>query len=258
MGPEVLESAMLARAGFRHAFFTRRGGHSPPPFDSLHFGAAGHDGATLAANVEVAAACLSVDPSKLYLATQVHGRDVAVLRGDEERGAVLAQRADALATRAAGSACGVKVADCVPVLVGDMRSGAVAAVHAGWQGTVANVVDAALRRLREEIGGEGKLVAAIGPHIQSCCFEVGDDIAAQLQACAPDRAVVDHRRGPRPYADLRAIIRSQLLAAGLGDGSIDDVKGCTRCDGSRFFSHRRDREASGRQLAAIVARARND
>jgi YfiH family protein len=253
VGPELLRSRLLDGAGFRHAFFTRRGGHSPRPFDSLHFGAAGHDKGTLAANVTVAADALHVGPASLYLVTQVHGRDVAAVRGDESRDAVLAREADVVVTKMAGVACGVKVADCVPVLVGDRVSGAVAAVHSGWQGTVADVVGAGVAALRHELGRDVDFVAAIGPHIEACCFEVGDDVAAKLAACAPGASVVRNDR-TRPHVDLRSIVRAQLRAAGLDDGAIDDVGGCTKCDASRFFSYRRDRETSGRLLSAIVAR----
>ncbi|HEY3594245.1 MAG TPA: peptidoglycan editing factor PgeF [Polyangiaceae bacterium] len=255
MDPQPLTSPMLARAGFRHAFFGRLGGHSPKPFDSLHFGAAGHDAATLAANVAVAERWLGLAPSRLFVVTQVHGRDVVVLDGSEEHGAVLARTADAVVSAAPGVGCGVKVADCVPILLADVASGAVAAVHSGWQGTVANVAGAAVSALRRELGGDGKLMAAIGPHIESCCFEVGEDVAAKLQARAPGDDVVDCTRGPRPYVNLRAIVHRQLLDAGLTGDAVDDVAGCTRCDAHRFFSYRRDRETSGRQLAAIVARS---
>jgi purine-nucleoside/S-methyl-5'-thioadenosine phosphorylase / adenosine deaminase len=252
--PEILHSSLLTGAGFRHAFFTRRGGHSGHPFDSLHFGANGHDPASLAANVRAAAAALGVDASRLYLVTQVHGRDVASVRGTEPRDDVLAREADVVLTAAVGVACGVKVADCVPVLVADRETGAVAAIHCGWQGTVAGVVGAGIAALRRELGHEGRLLAAIGPHIEVCCFEVGDDVASKLCASAPGHSVIDESRGPRPHVDLRKIVRAQLLASGVTDNAIDDVAGCTRCDEARFFSYRRDRENSGRLLSAIVAR----
>jgi polyphenol oxidase len=252
--PAFLQSSLLASAGFRHAFFTRRGGHSGHPFDSLHFGNSGHDAESLAANVRVAANALEIDASRLYLVTQVHGREVAVVRGTEERAEVLLCEADVVLTRAPGVACGVKVADCVPVLVADVESGAVAAIHSGWQGTAAGVVGAAIVALRGELGKDGRLMAAIGPHIEVCCFEVGDDVAGKLQGCAPKEAVVDRDRGPRPHVDLRKIVRAQLILAGVSNQAIEDVRGCTKCDGERFFSYRRDRERSGRLLSAIAAR----
>jgi YfiH family protein len=251
---EHLTSPKLVREGFRHAFFTRRGGFSPAPFDSLHFGSSGHAAEALAANVRTAAAKLAVDPARLYTATQVHGRDAIVVRGTEDRSEVLQRKADAVGSAARGVACGVKIADCVPVLVGDRASGAALAIHSGWQGTCANVVAAGVAALRDELGRDGELVAAIGPHIELCCFEVSDDVAQRLAACAPAVSVVDRGRGPKPHVDLRAIIRAQLDALGIANDAIDDVYGCTRCDAARFFSYRRDRENSGRLLAAIAVR----
>ena len=255
MTPELLQSPHLSREGFRHAFFTRRGGSSKAPYDSLHFGLVGHDGRDLAANVQAAAGALGVPVERLYVVTQVHGREAIALRGDEARDEVQQRRADVVLSRTAGVACAVKIADCVPVLVADRKSGAVAAIHSGWQGTVANVVEAGISALRREVGEVGDLVAAIGPHIESCCFEVGDDVAHELAARAPGVDVIDRHRGPRPHVDLRKIVRAQLVALGVTNASIDDVPGCTKCDADRFFSFRRDREASGRLLSAIVARS---
>lgn len=251
---EHLQSPRLARAGFRHAFFTRRGGFSPAPFDSLHFGATGHPAEALLANVRIAAAELDVPPARLYTATQVHGREVIVVRGDEDRSEVLQRKADAVVSGARGTACGVKVADCVPVLVADCTSGAVAAIHSGWQGTCVDVVGAGVAALRTEIGSDGDLVAAIGPHIEVCCFEVGDDVAERLAACAPRVPSIDRTRGAKPHVDLRAIVRAQLVLLGMKDDAIEDVRGCSKCDAARFFSYRRDRENSGRLLAAIAVR----
>ena len=254
MTAEFLQSPLLAGEEFVHAFFTRRGGNSPPPFDSLHFGVTGQSADALAANVAAAAGALAIDPARLYTVTQVHGRDVMVVVGNEDRADFLRKRADAVVTTTAGIACGVKVADCVPVLLGDRASGAVAAIHSGWQGTEVNVVAASVATLQSVLGGAGDFVAAIGPHIEVCCFEVGDDVAARLSACAPHVDVVDSRRGSRPHVDLRKVVRAQLEHAGLRGEAIDDVRGCTKCDGARFFSYRRDRDDSGRLLAAIVAR----
>jgi hypothetical protein len=252
---EHLQSPRLAREGFHHAFFTRRGGFSPAPLDSLHFGASGNPAEALSANVRVAAAALAVRPAQLYTVMQVHGRDVIVVRGGEDRSEVLQRKADAVVSAARDIACGVKVADCVPVLVADRKSGAVAAIHSGWQGTCLDVVGAGVAALRSEIGSDGDLIAAVGPHIEVCCFEVGDDVAERLAARAPAIPSIDRARGPKPHVDLRAIVRAQLRATGLTDEAIDDVRGCTKCDAVRFFSYRRDREHSGRLLAAIAVRA---
>jgi YfiH family protein len=253
--PRPLGSPLLAREGFRHAFFTREGGVSAPPFDSLSFAWSNGDAeASVRENLRRAARSLSVPLERLYFLSQVHGTDVVRLSGDEDRDEVVLRRGDATISTAPGVACGVRVADCVPVLVGDRRSGAVAAIHSGWQGTVLDVVRAAVVALRAAIGDDGDLVAAIGPHIERCCFEVGDDVAEKLASASPALDVVDRARGPKPHVDLRRIVRAQLRALGLSDAAIDDVAGCTKCDATRFFSYRRDRERSGRHLAAIVVR----
>jgi YfiH family protein len=239
-----LQSLLLAKAGFAHAFFTR----------PLSFGPAGFDPAVVAKSRAAAAAALGVDPVRLYVVTQVHGRDVVRVAGDEKTESVLAERADAVVTRTAGVACGVRTADCVPVLVADTKSGAVAAIHSGWQGTEKDVVGAGVAALVREAGGAPDLIAAIGPHIAVCCFEVGEDVAARLAACSTARDVVDRTRSVRPHVDLTKIVRAQLEAAGVRPDAIDDVPGCTVDDEQRFFSFRRDRDKSGRMLAAIVGR----
>ncbi len=167
---------------------------------------------------------------------------------------MLTREADVVLTAAPGTACGVKIADCVPVLLADSVTGAVAAIHSGWQGTAVDVVGAGVDALRRLLGNDGHLIAAIGPHIEACCFEVGEDVAERLGACAPLEPVVKRTEGARPHVDLRRIARTQLIARGIADDSIDDVAGCTKCDPIRFFSYRRDKEKSGRLLSAIVAR----
>lgn len=240
----LLRSPLLEKAGFAHAFFTR----------PLSFGPTGFDPDVVAQSRGAAAAELGVDPTRLYVVTQVHGRDVVRVAGTESTESVLAERADAVVTRAGGVACGVRTADCVPVLVADAKSGAVVATHSGWQGTEKDVVGAGIAALVREAGATADLIAAVGPHIAVCCFEVGEDVAARLAACSSARDVVDRTRGERPHVDLRKIVHAQLEAAGVRPDAIDDVHGCTMHDAQRFFSFRRDREKSGRMLAAIVGR----
>jgi len=154
------------------------------------------------------------------------------------------QEADALVARP-GPACavGVRVADCVPVLVASTDTGAVAAIHAGWRGVVAGVVPAGV-----ELLGRGALLAAIGPCIGACCFEVGADVAERI-------GFVTRRAGDKAYVDLRAAVRAQLRVLGLADDAIDDVPGCTKHEPDRFHSFRRDGANSGRMLAAIATRS---
>lgn len=252
---EFVQSELLRRAGFSHAFFTRNGGVSPDPYRSLSFSSAvGDDPSNVARNLARAAAALGVEPDRVHFLSQVHGRAVQVVDGSESREQVLQRQGDAVLSRAPNVACGVRSADCVPILLADLRSGAVAAIHAGWRGTVGGVVEAGVRALERLAGDAPELVAAIGPHISVDAFEVSEEIAAQLQLASPETDVVRRDRGPRPHVDLRRILRAQLRALAVPDASIDDVFGCTVGEPERFFSYRRDGRRSGRHLSAIVAR----
>jgi YfiH family protein len=159
---------------------------------------------------------------------------------------------DALASHAAGLACGVRSADCVPVLLADRRSGAVAAAHARWRGAVNRVVSSAVPALHG-LAPNPDLIAAIGPHISLAAFEVSEEVAQTLLNASRDPQIVDRTR-EKPHIDLRRMLRAELLGLGLVDSSIDDVWGCTVLEPTRFFSFRRDGRASGRHLSAIVPR----
>lgn len=251
----VLESELLNEAGFRHGFFTRRGGVSRPPWESLSFAASvGDDPEAVAENVQRAARALGIEAGRLYYLSQVHGTAWKVLDGTEDRAEVVKAVGDITLSRVEGVGCGVRTADCVPVLLADRRSGAVAAVHSGWRGTADRVAGAAVGALRELAGAGADLIAAVGPHIEGCCFEVGEDVAeALVRASSVGEAAVDRGAGRRPRVDLRRIVRAQLEEVGVAAGAIEDVRGCTVCDRESFHSYRRDRDRSGRLLSAIVA-----
>jgi YfiH family protein len=252
---DVLKAELLQELGFRHGFNLRTGGASASPFASFNLGrAVGDDPARVDENHRRFALAVGYAPGPLYEASQVHGVGVyAVANGDDPR--TMRQReADALVAAAGGTAVGVRVADCVPLLLADAGSGAVAAVHSGWRGTVRGVVEAAVESLRAVGNGEPAVfTAAIFPHIRRCCFEVGDDVAETLLAASPDPEVVDRSRR-KPHVDLSAIIASKLVRLGVPAACIEQVRGCTRCEPQRFFSYRRDGQRSGRHLAAIVSR----
>ncbi len=253
----------MARAGFRHAFTTRLGGVSPAPFDSLDFALGRGQSGSLAENQARLARAVGFDPSRLHQAVQVHGRALLVADGDPR--SMLALEADAfVAEPGTEHAVAVRVADCVPVLVADPASGRVAAAHAGWRGVEAGVVPATLRKMAESAGSgpSAGFLAAIGPCIGPCCFEVSAEVGQRIVAVSTERAIARRYEAgggaPKMRIDLRAAVRAQLEALGLVPEAIDDVPsrgpdGCTRCDSERFYSFRRDADASGRLLGVIVA-----
>jgi YfiH family protein len=180
---------------------------------------------------------------------QVHGALVVRAEADGPLGEADA----ALATRA-GVAVGVVTADCVPILIAG--GGAVAAVHAGWRGLAHGVIPRAVEALAEHVGG-APLLAAVGPSIGACCYEVDEPVLAPLAArfgAALDGALTPARPG-HALLDLRALARTALLDAGLPAARVGAPAGlCTRCDATRFHSFRRDGPAAGRLLSWIEAR----
>jgi hypothetical protein len=180
---------------------------------------------------------------RLFLMTQVHGANVerAPWEGRPE--------ADAGIAEGPGVLVGVETADCLPVLVIDPRLRAVAAAHAGWRGTVAGVVQTTVRALVGRGSRAEDLVAALGPSIGPCCYEVGDELVA---AFAPWGEAF-FRRGPggRLRLDVRAANTRLLLDQGLLPDRIHHVRDCTFCQADRYHSYRREGKGGGRMVSFV-------
>lgn len=244
------KSELLDRAGFAHAFSLRTGGVSQGPFASLNLArGVGDDPAAVEENVRRFLAAVPCDA--VYEVTQVHGRAIREIAPGDDVLAVRAVPADALVTRHAGVAVGVRVADCVPILIADPEGGAVAAVHAGWRGCVARILPDAIEALVALGARRDRLLAAVGPHIRVGAFEIGEEVAEALAAYGA-RAV--DRSGAKPHGDLTHVVVAQLEDAGIDASRTDVLPGCTFTDATRFHSFRRDGARSGRHLALIVAR----
>jgi YfiH family protein len=206
-------------AGGAHALFTSRA--------AGNMSSVARDGSEESAEArERLRAEIGVD--RLARGYQVHGTVIERVGAPPEPGAARRQ-ADGQATALTGVGAMVLTADCLPVAL--TNENAVAMVHAGWRGLVAGVLESGVGALRE-VGGEGEIIAVVGPGAGACCYEVGPEI----------HAVFGHRDGVR--LDLRAIARERLLAAGVAQ--VRDVQACTICD-ERFFSHRREGARAGRQ-----------
>jgi YfiH family protein len=240
---DFLSSGLLADAGFRNAFTTRACGD----FAILR------DPGQQARARERLARAIGFDARAFFQTKQVHGREVVVAEGSPAR--FLDVEADAIIARAgSGHAVAARVADCVPIVVGDCASGRVAAIHAGWKGIEVKVIEAGVTALGAD---RKRFVAAIGPSIGPCCFETSDVVAERIaRASVPEVIVRRVIGGPedKAFVDLRRAARAQLVALGVSNEAIDDVPGCTRCDATRFESYRRDGDASGRMVGVIVAR----
>lgn len=194
------------------------------------------------------------------------------------------QPGDALLTAERGVLLTVRMADCLPVLIADTRLRVVAVIHAGWRGALARIVEKVVGELRRIFNSNPQdQVAALGPSIGRCCYEVGDEVAEAFAGqfvdsgaffCKPaerdqvkrlerhtmlfhTQAPPGHAR-PRPalHLDLAAVARSQLTAAGLKLSAIHETAYCTACRGDLFFSHRREGVRAGRMMAVIGLRGR--
>jgi len=251
--PDALYSPLLTRHGFRHAFFTRRGGFSKAPYASLNFSfSVGDDASDVDRNLRAAAHSLGVSVSRLYFLSQVHGRHCVELTADADQRKVVFTEGDALVSGETNVGCGVRTADCIPVLVADLVTGRVGAAHAGWRGLVAGVLEQTVQCVAK-VGANHRLIAAVGPHIETAAFEVSEDVATELRNASPGVDPVV-RGAEKPHVNLRRVAEAQLLRLGLQPENIDHVAGCTFTDATRFFSFRRDGKASGRHLSVIVAR----
>ena len=180
-------------------------------------------------------------PGEYTQVKQIHSDIVA--RADGGQGCL--GEGDALITATPDQFIGIRTADCVPLLMADPKRQVIAAVHAGWRGSAAAIAAKTVRRLVHEYETNPiDLLVAIGPSIGQCCFEVGPEVAAQFERFVPGSASLDH-------IDLLEVNMRQLLAEGVQRHNIDASGQCTACSPGEFHSWRRDRDRSGRMVAAI-------
>ncbi len=202
---------------------------------------------------------LGAPSARLALARQVHGRGILLVDSGTlfpEDGVV--GDGDALATREENVLLGIQSADCVPVLLAEAKGPWIAAVHAGWRGTAARILDAVLDLLSERGASVESLVAAIGPCISGEKYEVGPEVAAEVARAHADVGILLSAlragRGPKRLLDLAALNRAVLLRRGVAPERILDAELCTASRADLFPSYRRDGSGAGRIVTGIVRR----
>jgi polyphenol oxidase len=219
---------------------------------------------------------LGAPDAKLVTLKQVHSSLVKRAgTGDADRNAPC--QGDGLMTDEPGVLVAIQTADCIPVLVADVKRRAVAAFHAGWRGTVKRIVENGVGRMRSEFRSKPEdLIAAIGPGIAACCYAVGEEVRSEFASqfgYAPElfaevsdsdpirdkypllfltaRAPGHSNLGPQLHLDLMEANRRQLLDAGLRAEAIVLIGDCTRCQNNRYFSYRAEQGVTGRLLSVV-------
>jgi YfiH family protein len=276
-GLQLVKSGALGKLGWLvHGFSTRPGGASILDANPrLNLGFTERDEKErVARNREKFIDTLGAPEMTLIAMRQFHSDVIRVAAAPVAE----APKADGLITSTPGLLLGVQTADCVPILLADTGRRAVAAIHAGWRGTLARIAVKALGQMRMEFGTEPRdVVAALGPAIGRCCYEVGPEVAQAFAAQFPPAAdwfdgpfeQLAHGEEPlwlpwltmmppghvpppaRVQLDLRASNRWQLIDAGVPEKQISVSDLCTACRADLLFSYRREGAKTGRLMAVI-------
>ncbi len=256
-GVKVLVCGALERSGFVNGFSTRAGGVSSFPKDSLNLAGFDEDSADNIA--ENRRRFLSTFEGEFRLATvwQVHGdaikrvaNDADIEMSDEKFDALISDLPDVL--------IGVKTADCVPVLIGDRKTGAFAAVHAGWRGAVQSIVAKTVEQMREIFGTDpADIVCAIGPAASGRCYEIGNDVveAFSKNLPAPEKYFTTTSNG-HALVDLHEANKDQLIQAGVPAIAISTSPLCTIERTDLFFSYRIEKKLHGKtgRLLSVIGK----
>jgi polyphenol oxidase len=274
--PELVQIPEWTQYGWlRHGFSRRGGGISTVYFTGsggigeLNLGWTKEDDPAVVAEnrrrfVDAVTNGAGSDGTDFALVTtrQVHGAVTQAVRENdrpregwlETAGGKAVLEGDGLMTAVPGVLLGIQTADCVPVLVVDVRQRVVAAFHAGWRGTEARIVEQGIAAMTQQYGSRPEdLVAAVGPSIGACCYEVGDEVRKEFESAFTYAADLF---GEGSRLDLWEANRQQLLAAGIAQEKIVVVGECSGCSvdatGRRqYFSHRMEKGFTGRMLSVV-------
>lgn len=243
-----------------HAFSTRLGGASPSPFDSLNLGYSTEDDSqNVDQNRDRFLSVLGVKDLPLHSLRQIHSSQVHWVVTSRNSSSVVPER-DALITRDPGNIIGILTADCYPILLADDRQGVIAAVHAGWKGSMLGITQIVISEMIQKTGCRPEdMTALIGPAIHVCCYQVGSSVREAFLArhdfsegCFYQDLRADQKDTPSRWKlDLLAFHRALLQKNGLSPDRIYSLPHCTCCRPDLYFSYRRDGHRTGRMLSII-------
>jgi len=244
-----------------HGFLTRSGGVSPHPYATLNLGPfSGDPPSNIETNLRRVARALGISPERVFCARQVHGAAIREAHSSDILNSAFTSpdpfQCDGLVTDEPGVFLGVLSADCLPILLFDPARPAVAAIHAGWRGTLQGISEKAVGCLRAWYGSKPEdLQAAFGPAIGPCCYRVGEDVATRFRDTDPGTGPCMPMTAPGQWSlDLAALNRRQFLRSGLRLTNLFFSGSCTRCFSDQFFSVRAQGDPTGRLISVIGLR----
>ena len=240
-------------------FTTRHEGVSRPPYNSLNLGMNTQDQqANVEGNRSLLTRAFGINQEALVTPRQVHGSDILVINEpNEDFSHFLSVEGDAVITNQSNVMIGVCVADCAPILICDPIHKVIAVVHAGWKGTAAKLVSKVVDGMQSEFDSDPtQLYAAVGPCIQKCCYEVDEPVRQAFQKGGISWDSCAEVKSPGKWQlDLGVANRELLLQAGLPLAAIQISEQCVCCHSEQFFSYRRDKDDSGRQMGFIMLKS---
>jgi len=252
-----LEANILRNCEFlSHAFLTRWGGASEGKFSSLNFSVReGDEEKNVTRNWEIFGGAFGISLSQFFMIRQVHGDRVVQADGLTQRSSLSSPvQCDAVVTSAESIAIGIRTADCVPILLADRVRRVIGAVHAGWKGTALNIAAKTVQVMKDQYSSRPEdIVAAIGPAIGPCCYQVDERVFSFSQGNGDwEPAFSRCPEEGRWMLDLPLANRLQMLRMGIPPENISSGGICTSCRKDIFFSHRAEKGGTGRQLNFIV------
>jgi len=258
--PQTVESKLLGTSGeIVHFFTTRVGGVSCGVASSLNMGFTDNDNnEKVLENRKLALENAGMPHERLINLKQIHSSTIVAITSNNSLisgGTIpkVAGEGDALITDIPGVPVMVLTADCVPVLLFDKHRKVIAAVHAGWRGTVAKIVSKTVERMTNQYGSNpSDIIAAIGPSIGACCYEVGVEVKDEAAARGIDVGQTFSTVDNRLFFDLWKANELQLVDSVVNKSSIDRLDICSKCNSHQFFSSRADAGNTGRTGSVIM------
>lgn len=255
--PYLASEALSEIPFLTHAFLTRRedsgGRGSKPPFS---FRGEGEE-ENILKNWETLSSSFEIPVSQFLVVDQVHGDEILAIDGtDSAKLKSEPLRFDAIVSRRPGLAIGIRTADCVPIFLADPKREIVCAIHAGWKGTALGIAAKTVEFIvRKFACRPADLVAAVGPAIGPCCYQVDRIVFDSMKDLSVEKDFFVACGEPdRWMLDLPLANGFQLERAGVGPENIHNARLCTACRHDLFFSHRRDGSGTGRQMSFIMIR----